>query len=329
MVNVYLLQRKTMLQQLGIPSVDLADFLSGNPEKKQQFVQQLGKAYEEIGFVAVKNHNFSAQLQDKLYNEVQKFFNLPEDTKRKYEIEGLGGQRGYTSFGKEHAKGRPAPDLKEFWHFGQEVEGDDPIKNEYPENIFTDELPEFNKVGVEAYKTLETTGKEMLRAIALYLGLDEFYFDDKIKNGNSILRPIHYGPITQEPKDSVRAGEHEDINLITLLIGASAEGLQVLNKKGEWVGVTALPDHIIVNVGDMLQRLTNGQLKSTTHRVVNPPRDKWSEPRYSIPFFLHPRSEMRLDALPECIDENHPKQWDDITAGEYLQERLREIGLTK
>ncbi len=316
-----------MLQELGIPSVDLADFLSGDTTRKQNFVQQLGKAYEDIGFVAVKNHNFSSTLQNKLYNEVKRFFDLPVETKLKYEIEGLGGQRGYTSFGKEHAKGRPAPDLKEFWHFGQEVEGDDPIKKEYPDNVFTDELPEFNKGGIEAYKTLESTGKEMLRAIALYLGLEENYFDDKIKNGNSILRPIHYGPITQEPKDSVRAGEHEDINLITLLIGASAEGLQVMNKQGEWVSVTALPSHIIVNVGDMLQRLTNGKLKSTTHRVVNPPREQWHLPRYSIPFFLHPRSEMRLDALPNCIDDSNPKQWDDITAGEYLEERLREIGL--
>lgn len=316
-----------MLHELGIPSVDLADFTSGDETRKKAFVQKLGKAYEDIGFVAVKNHSFDAQLQDKLYEEVKKFFALPEDVKRKYEIPGLGGQRGYTSFGKEHAKGSPAPDLKEFWHFGQEVTDNDPIKNEYPANILCGEEPEFNKVGMEAYRRLESTGKTMLQAIALYLGLDEFYFNDKIKNGNSILRPIHYGPITQEPKNSVRAGEHEDINLITLLIGASAEGLEVLNKKGEWVPVTALPDHIIVNVGDMLQRLTNGRLKSTTHRVVNPPREQWHMPRYSIPFFLHPRSDMRLDALPQCVDASHPKQWEDITAGEYLEERLREIGL--
>ncbi len=318
-----------MLQELGIPSVDLVDFLSGDVARKQKFVQQLGNAYENIGFVALKNHSFSTALQEQLYSEVKNFFDLPETAKRKYEIEGLGGQRGYTSFGKEHAKGRPAPDLKEFWHFGQEVEGNDPIRNEYPDNIFTDELPTFNKVGIDAYKALESIGKEMLRAIALFLGLNEFYFDDKIKNGNSILRPIHYSPITHEPKDSVRAGEHEDINLITLLIGASAEGLQVMSKKGEWVSVTALPEHIIVNVGDMLQRLTNGKLKSTTHRVVNPPREQWHLPRYSIPFFLHPRGNMRLNALPECVNENHPKQWDDITAGEYLDERLREIGLKK
>ena len=316
-----------MLHELGIPSVDLADFTSGDETRKQAFVQKLGKAYEDIGFVAVKNHSFETQLQEKLYKEVKRFFALPEDVKHKYEIPGLGGQRGYTSFGKEHAKGSPAPDLKEFWHFGQEVTDNDPIKNEYPANILCQEEPEFNKVGMQAYRSLENTGKIMLRAIALYLGLDEFYFDAKIKNGNSILRPIHYGPITNEPKNSVRAGEHEDINLITLLIGASAEGLEVLNKKGEWVPVTALPDHIIVNVGDMLQRLTNGRLKSTTHRVVNPPREHWHMPRYSIPFFLHPRSDMRLDALSQCVDASHLKQWEDITAGEYLEERLREIGL--
>jgi isopenicillin N synthase-like dioxygenase len=169
----------------------------------------------------------------------------------------------------------------------------------------------------------------MLRAIALYLGLNENYFDDKIFHGNSILRPIHYPPITHEPKSAVRAAEHEDINLITLLMGASAEGLEVLNKKGEWVAVTALPEQLVVNVGDMLQRLTNNKLKSTTHRVVNPPKEKWDSPRYSIPFFLHPRSEMRLDSLPSCITSDHPAQYPPISAGEYLNERLAEIGLKK
>ncbi|MFZ4785476.1 MAG: isopenicillin N synthase family dioxygenase, partial [Flavobacteriales bacterium] len=178
-------------------------------------------------------------------------------------------------------------------------------------------------------RDLENTGRYMLRALALFLGLDEFYFDEKIKNGNSILRPIHYPPITSEPKSAVRAGQHEDINLITLLIGASADGLEVLNKQGEWVAVTALPDHIVVNVGDMLQRHTNGRLKSTTHRVVNPPREKWSQPRYSIPFFLHPRSEMRLDCLESCVAEGTHPLWEPISAGEFLDERLAEIGLKK
>jgi isopenicillin N synthase-like dioxygenase len=317
------------LQEMGIPSVDLADFIHGDTQQKRKFVDDLGRAYEDIGFVAVRNHLINEETVNKLYSEVKAFFELPEETKLKYEIKELAGQRGYTSFGREHAKGSNAGDLKEFWHFGQEVTDNDPIKSEYPANIFTSELPGFNAVGIEAYRRLEETGKYMLRAIALYLGLDEFYFDDKIHNGNSILRPIHYPPITSEPKSAVRAGQHEDINLITLLIGASADGLEVLNKKNEWIAVTALPDHIVVNVGDMLQRLTNGKLKSTTHRVVNPPREKWGTSRFSIPFFLHPRSEMRLDCLPSCVPAGTKPQWEPITAGEFLDERLAEIGLKK
>jgi isopenicillin N synthase-like dioxygenase len=316
-----------MSEKLGIPSVDLADFLSGDAQRKANFVQDLGKAYEEIGFVALKNHRLSDALSAELYQEVQNFFGLEEAQKKQYEIEGLAGQRGYTGFGKEHAKGRNTGDLKEFWHFGQYVEDNDPIAKEYPANVEVAELPRFNAVGKEAYQTLEDTGRDMLRALALYLGLDEFYFDAHIHNGNSILRPIHYPPITEEPKDAVRAAEHEDINLITLLMGASADGLQVLNKQGEWIGVTALPGQIIVNVGDMLQRHTNNKLRSTTHRVVNPPKEAWGSSRFSIPFFLHPRSEMPLNCLANCIDSSKPKQYEDITAGEYLNERLREIGL--
>ena len=317
------------LHEMGIPSVDLNDFIHGNAEQKKNFVAALGHAYEGIGFVAVKNHLIAQATVERLYTEVKAFFNLPEDTKKKYEIVELAGQRGYTSFGREHAKGSNAGDLKEFWHFGQEVTDGDPIKAEYPANIFTDELTGFNEVGIQAYRDLESTGRYMLRAIAIHLGLDEFYFDDKIKNGNSILRPIHYPPITAEPQSAVRAGQHEDINLITLLIGASADGLEVLNKKNEWVAVTALPDHIVVNVGDMLQRLTNGKLKSTTHRVVNPSREKWGSSRFSIPFFLHPRSEMRLDCLASCVPVGETPHWEPISAGEFLDERLAEIGLKK
>ena len=317
------------LHEMGIPSVDLHDFIHGDHDTKLKFVSALGHAYENIGFVAVKNHLISDTVVQSLYKEVQAFFELPVETKLKYEIPGLAGQRGYTSFGKEHAKDSNAGDLKEFWHFGQQVTDGDSIEKEYPQNVFTDELPGFNEVGIQAYRDLENTGRFMLRAIALHLGLDELYFDDKIHNGNSILRPIHYLPITAEPKSAVRAGQHEDINLITLLIGASAEGLQVLNMQGEWVDVTALPDHIVVNVGDMLQRLTNGKLKSTTHRVINPPREKWHTPRYSIPFFLHPRSEMRLDCFAACVPAGTSPLWEPISAGEYLEQRLAEIGLKK
>lgn len=311
-----------------IPSVDLADFRSGSEERKKHFVQQLGKAYEEIGFVALKNHFLEPNLEKSLYDEVEAFFALPEKVKKKYEPEGMAGQRGYVSFGREHAKNRQAADLKEFWHFGQYVEDDDP-EVDYPPNLAVKERPRYNEVGKEAYQKLEETGRYVLRAIALHLGLPETYFDAKIHNGNSILRPIHYPPIQGEPGSAVRAGEHEDINLITLLMGASAEGLEVKNRAGAYIPVTALPEQVIVNVGDMLQRLTNNQLRSTTHRVVNPPPEKWGSSRYSIPFFLHPRSKMRLDCLPTCVDKNNPRQYDDISAGAYLEQRLREIGLKK
>ncbi|MEM6523018.1 MAG: 2-oxoglutarate and iron-dependent oxygenase domain-containing protein [Bacteroidota bacterium] len=315
-----------------IPSLDLNDFVNGTGESKQKFVKNLGEAYNSIGFVAIKNHYLTDQHSAKLYNTVKSFFNLTELVKSKYEIDGLFGQRGYIGKGKEHAKGRTVGDLKEFFHIGQNVTDGDPIKSEYPDNVWVDEVPDLKGIGLEVYQRLERTGIEMLRAIALYLRLPENYFDDKVKNGNSILRPIHYFPIKNVdsvPEDAVRAAEHGDINLITLLMGASADGLQVLRRDGKWIPITALPDQLVVNVGDMLERLTNGKLKSTIHRVVNPPKELLSTSRYSIPFFMHPRSEMRLDCLPECIDEQHPKKYNDITAGEFLNERLAEIGLKK
>ncbi len=310
-----------------IPVVDLADFLSGDAEKRQAFVDALGEAYETVGFVSVKNHGIPDDLIKKLYDEVQRFFSLPLQKKKEYEIEGLAGQRGYTSFGKEHAKGSEAPDLKEFFQFGQTIENGQPVSEEYPENIDVKEIPAFKTTLYTVYRNFEKSGKALLSAIALYLNLPENYFDEYIENGNSILRCIHYPPITQEPASAIRSEQHEDINLITLLVGASADGLQILTKQGEWVGVTSLPEQIVVNVGDMLQRLTNNKLKSTTHRVVNPPRELWHTSRFSMPFFLHPRSEMSLACLDECIDVKHPKAYVDITAGEYLNERLREIGL--
>jgi isopenicillin N synthase-like dioxygenase len=313
---------------MTIPVVDLSEF-SGTPAQKAAFVSALGKAYEEIGFVAVKNHGISDDTIGSLYENTTAFFSLPREAKSKYEIPGLAGQRGYTSFGKEHAKGSSAPDLKEFFQFGQTVEDGDPIKAEYPDNVFVNELPGFNPIFTKAYRGFEHSGGLLLQAIALYLGLDEHYFDPFIHNGNSILRAIHYPPITVEPRSAIRAEQHEDINLITLLIGASADGLEILSKQDQWVPVTSLPEQIVVNVGDMLQRLTNNKLKSTTHRVVNPPREKWGSPRYSIPFFLHPISSMSLACLPGCIDKDHPQGYPDATAGEYLDERLREIGLKK
>ncbi|WP_411895166.1 isopenicillin N synthase family dioxygenase [Winogradskyella sp. A2] len=312
-----------------IPSVDLMDFISNDPERKQKFINEIGKAYEEIGFVALKGHFLDDKLVDRLYGEVKKFFDLPIETKRSYEIPGIGGQRGYVSFGKESAKGKKEGDLKEFWHFGQYVEDDKKRRKEYPENVEVKELPEFNKVGKETYRMLEKTAKYVLRALALHLGLEETYFDAYIHNGNSILRPIHYPPIIEEPENAVRAAAHGDINLITLLMGAQGRGLQVQKHDGEWIDAIAEPDELMINVGDMLSRHTNNKLKSTIHRVVNPPRELWGTSRYSIPFFMHPISEMKLDVLDGCVDENNPKQFGDITAGEFLNERLVELGLIK
>lgn len=310
-----------------IPSLDLADFKSGSAEQKEAFVKALGEAYQNIGFVAIKNHGLSDDLTNKLYQTVQDFFSLPDEVKLKYEKKSLAGQRGYISKGREKAKGRNTGDLKEFYHVGQ------PSANklqEYPENIWPEEIPEFRAYTIEAYKTLEQAGIEMLRAIALHLGLEENFFDDKVRQGNSILRQIHYFPIEDPdtiPADAVRAAEHGDINLITLLMGASADGLEVLRRDGKWIPITALPDQIVVNVGDMLSRFTNNKLKSTIHRVVNPPREKMGTSRFSIPFFMHPVSSMDLSCLNSCVDAEHPKLYEDVTAGEFLDERLREIGL--
>jgi isopenicillin N synthase-like dioxygenase len=320
------------MSTVNIPRLDLNNYINGNAEDKKRFSDEIGKAFNETGFVTITNHGLSKQLIDKLYEQVKELFKLPEATKLKYEKAELAGQRGYTSKGKETAKGFKVPDLKEFWQIGQTVTDNDPVKNEYPENLVVQELSEFNPTTREVYQKLENAGKYLLRAIAIYLNLQENYFDDKVHNGNSILRTLHYFPIEDPdalPPDAVRAGAHEDINLITLLIGASADGLELLTRENEWFPVKAHGEDVVVNVGDMLQRLTNNKLKSTTHRVVNPPREQMKNSRYSVPFFLHPKSDMDLTSLPSCIDAQHPKKYSDMTAGEYLDERLREIGLKK
>lgn len=312
-----------------IPLVDLSAFTSGDVAQRLAFVDQLGLAFHHIGFVGVINHGIPQSLIDDFYAASNTFFNLPESIKKQYEIEGLAGQRGYTSFGKEHAKQSTVADLKEFYQIGQEVEGEDVISDQYPDNVEVAEVPEFIQLGIQLYRSFETTGAELLRAIAIHLDLSEDYFDDRIHNGNSILRAIYYPPITTEPASAIRAEQHEDINLITLLVGASAGGLQLLTKEGEWQSVVPEQGEIVINVGDMLQRLTNNYLKSTTHRVVNPPREEWHKPRLSIPFFLHPRSEMDLTCLERCVTADNPLHYEPITAGAYLDERLREIGLKK
>jgi isopenicillin N synthase-like dioxygenase len=320
------------MSKVNIPRLDLNTYIQGNADERKRFSDEIGKAFNETGFVTITNHGLSKALIDKLYEQVKELFTLPEAAKLNYEKPELAGQRGYTSKSKETAKGFKTPDLKEFWQIGQTVADDSPLKADYPDNIIVNELPDFNTTTQEVYKKLEQAGIHLLRAIAVYLNLPENYFDDKVHDGNSILRTLHYFPITNPdliPDDAVRAGAHEDINLITLLIGASADGLELLTRENEWFPVKAYGEDLVVNVGDMLQRLTNNKLKSTTHRVVNPPRDQMKNSRYSVPFFLHPKPDMDLTCLESCIDAEHPKHYIDITAGEYLDERLREIGLKK
>ena len=312
-----------------IPKADLNEFLSGNQKQKESFVNKIGEAFQEIGFLALRGHFLDDKLQDLLYKEIQSFFELSNEIKFNYEIKGGGGLRGYTGFGKEHAAGRSVGDLKEFWHFGQDLKSKPYLKGKYPENISVKELDNFNKVGNLVFLKLEKTAKYILQALALYLKLDEFYFDKFIDGGNSILRAIHYPPITKAPKKAERAAAHGDINLITLLMGAQGGGLQVLNRKNKWIDAVAKPNELMINIGDMLSRLTNNLLPSTIHRVVNPPKETWGNSRYSLPFFMHPIPEMPLNCIPHTIDENHPKKFEDILAGDFLHQRLIELGLMK
>lgn len=312
-----------------IPQANLKDFLSDDPNQKSSFVKELGNAFRDMGFVALKGHFLEESLKKSLYHEIKLFFNLSKEIKNSYEIKNGGGQRGYTGFGKEHAAGRLVGDLKEFWHFGQDFDYKPSIKYIYPNNLIVKELDNFNKVGNLVFLRLEKTAKYVLQALALYLRLNENYFDNFIEEGNSILRAIHYPPIKKPPKQAERAAPHGDINLITLLIGAQGNGLQVLNQQKKWIDAVAEPDEVMINIGDMLSRLTNNFLPSTIHRVINPPKQAWGNSRYSFPFFMHPIPEMPLNCLSQNITPSNPKKYDDILAGEFLNERLIDLGLLK
>ena len=309
----------------AIPLVDLSDYETGDDTTRQAFIDQLATAFHGIGFVGVTGHGIPKKLIDDFYVAAKKFFAMDVEAKRNYEIAGAAGQRGYTSFGKEKAKQSEVADLKEFFQIAQETDAM-PANERNPDVA---EVPEFMRLGRQLYRQFEQKGNVLLEAIAHHLKLPTDYFSNYTDDGMSILRAIHYPPITSEPKSAIRAEQHEDINLITLLVGASAGGLEVQTADGEWHEVVPENDEIVINVGDMLQRLTNNYLKSTTHRVVNPPREEWHKPRLSIPFFLHPRPEMSLDVLVSCVTADNPQRYEGITAGGYLDQRLREIGLKK
>lgn len=308
-----------------IKPVDLSDYRDGSEQDRQQFIADIGASFADTGFAVVGNHDLSDADQTELYREIEGFFALPVAQKAAYTRDDIHGQRGYNGFKSEQAKGHRAADLKEFWHHGQSPQPDqDTLDGQY-ENIAVAEQPTFTPALESAYRKLEHSAVDILAAIAEYLALPVDYFDAKVAGGLSILRALHYPPITEEPDSSIRAAAHEDINLITLLIGASAGGLELLTKQGEWCAVTPPEGYLVINVGDMLQRLTNKKLVSTTHRVVNPPRESWHTSRYSVPFFLHPRADTDLTCLESCVDAANPKQFSDMTAGEYLAERLSEI----
>jgi isopenicillin N synthase-like dioxygenase len=312
-----------------IPTLDIRRFTHpASPADRDAFVRELGAAYREWGFAGIRNHGIPQALIDESYEAFRQFFALPDETKRRYHVQGGGGARGYTPFGIETAKDSKYFDLKEFWHIGREIPRDSRYAGVMPANLWPTEVPRFHELGYGLYDALDQLGSQVLGALALHIGLPEDYFVGPTASGNSILRPIHYPPITAPDVPNVRAGAHEDINLITLLVGASSAGLEVKSHSGEWVPFTAEADTIVVNIGDMLQRLTNHVYPSTTHRVVNPPGEAARQPRYSTPFFLHPNPDFMIETLPSCITPDNPNRYPEpISSHGYLMERLREIKL--
>jgi isopenicillin N synthase-like dioxygenase len=292
------------------------------------FADAIGGSFREFGFAIVVDHGIDQDLIARGWALAKAFFALPEEAKRAYLVPGGGGQRGYTAFGTEIAKGASENDLKEFWHVGRDLPEGDPLAADMAPNVWPSEIDGFHETFAALYKAFDVAGSRILSGVALYLGLPADWFDARIERGNSILRLLHYPPVSAEAP-GVRAGAHEDINLITLLAGAEEGGLQLKTRAGEWIPVTPPPGGLAINVGDMLQRLTNHVLPSTSHRVVNPPAERRHIPRYSMPFFLHLRPDVMIEALPQCVTSDNPPREPPISAHDYLHERLREIGLKK
>ena len=311
---------QTMIDQVPVLSMAELD--------KADFAKAFGRSFQQFGFAMVRDHGMDQQLIDAGWAMAREFFALPDTVKRRYDARNNGGQRGYTAFGTEIAKGASENDLKEFWHVGRDLPAGDPLAQTMPPNVWPDDMPEFKAVFAPLYREFDRVGAELLSAIALYLDLPERWFDGPIDKGNSILRLLHYPPVSPQAP-GIRAGAHEDINLITLLLGAEEGGLELKDRNGNWLPVVPPPGALAINVGDMLQRLTNHLLPSTSHRVVNPPPERRGHSRYSMPFFLHLRPDFLIDALPRCVGAENPRRDPPITAHDYLTERLIEIGLIK
>ena len=310
-----------------VPTLSLASYTKGSSEEKSKFIDNLFTGLKEYGFIILKDHNVKAADLHKAYEILEKFYALPTEVKKSYISPKAGFQRGYTPFGQEHAKDSPVMDLKEFWHVGRVLSEGHALKTVYPENVWPTEIPEFQSHFVNLYNALEEAGTVMLEALTMPLEVDKDFFARMTKDGNSILRLLHYPPIPEgvDPR-CVRAAAHEDINFITILPAATASGLQLKDRDGTWLDIESEPDTLIVDVGDMLARLTNDVLPSTTHRVINP-QDGTNSHRYSMPFFMHPHPEAMLSCLPSC--KGAGAKYPDITGHDFLMQRLREIGLIK
>jgi isopenicillin N synthase-like dioxygenase len=307
---------------------DSVPTLDARNAESDKFAREISAAYEEYGFVIIQNHGIDKQLIDRSLACFREFFARPSEEKLRYKIPNGGGARGYTAFGVETAKDSKHSDLKEFWHVGRELPPGHPFNAVMAPNIWVDSIPGFRETTLGLYEAFDALGRRLLAPIARSVNLPPNFFDDKVNLGNSVLRIIHYPPMPPEPTPSVRAGAHEDINVITLLLGAEEPGLEVLSRKGEWLPINPPPGSLVCNVGDMLQRLTNKHLRSTTHRVVNPPRERASNARYSLPFFLHFNPDFLIKTMPQYVDAQHPDLFPEpINAHDFLQERLREIKL--
>ncbi|MBO9601815.1 MAG: isopenicillin N synthase family oxygenase [Novosphingobium sp.] len=295
----------------------------------EEVADELGMSFREWGFAVVRDHGIPAELVARAWDLTREFFALPEATKRAYHIPGGGGQRGYTPFGTERAKDALVQDLKEFWHVGRSLPPGDPLEAFMPPNLWPAEVPEFRETLQQLYTAFETAGGRVLQAIALHLGLDRHWFDGPIEDGNSVMRLLHYPPLPEgAPEGAIRAAAHGDINAITLLLGAEEAGLQLLSAGGEWLSIHPPEGALVVNIGDMLERLTNDRLKSTKHRVVNPVGEAARRARYSMPFFLHFRPDFTIETLPQCIDAEHPNLYPEpLSSDAFLRQRLREINL--
>lgn len=309
-----------------VPTLDLRRWETD----RDAFINDLGAAYENFGFCGISHHGIPDAIIASAYAVFKAFFALPGDDKARFHKTGGGGARGYTGFGVEAAKDSDHPDLKEFWHVGRNLPEGHRHADIMPPNLWVETIPEFREHAYALYEALDNLGRRVLRVMACYLGQEERYFDDKTQEGNSILRAIHYPPIGDPDTLCVRAGRHEDINLITLLIGSHEPGLEILSRQGEWIPVTTVEGAIVCNIGDMMQRLTNHVFPSTTHRVVNPPGDLAKQSRYSIPYFLHPNADFVIETLATCISEENPNRYPEaLSSHAYLQQRLIEIGLLK